>query len=66
MAVKSEARDICFLNLNTLNYHPLKRDDVLCGSDTSKVATKIKDSFCFRPVFPPFGRKDEQNGFRRG
>ncbi|PKA63797.1 hypothetical protein AXF42_Ash004806 [Apostasia shenzhenica] len=52
MAIKSKARDICILNLNTLNYHPGKRDGNLCGAEKRAVAA----SLAFWPSFPhPFG-----------
>lgn len=55
VAIKSKARDICILNLNTLNFHPAKRDDNLCSADEGKMSANLGSSLCFWPFFPPFG-----------
>ncbi|KAG0497236.1 hypothetical protein HPP92_001927 [Vanilla planifolia] len=55
MAIKSKLRDICILNLNTLNYHPLKRNDAQCGVEMGKMSSNFDSSLCFWPFFPPFG-----------
>ncbi|KAK8964907.1 hypothetical protein KSP40_PGU021573 [Platanthera guangdongensis] len=57
MAVKSKARDVCILNLNTLNFHPAKRDGILCGTAKATMSSSpgLGSSLCFWPFFPPFG-----------
>ncbi|XP_020592162.1 uncharacterized protein LOC110032756 [Phalaenopsis equestris] len=55
VAIKYKARDICILNLNTLNFHPVKRDNTLCGADEGKRPANLGISYCFWPFFPTFG-----------
>lgn len=56
MALKSKARDVCILNLNTLNFHPAKRDNNLCGTAKEKmISSDLGSALCFWPFFPPFG-----------
>ncbi|PKU83978.1 uncharacterized protein LOC110098806 isoform X2 [Dendrobium catenatum] len=55
VAMKSKARDICILNLNTLNFHPAKRDNTLCGAEKGRTPANLGSSLCFWPFFTPFG-----------
>ncbi|KAJ3674037.1 hypothetical protein LUZ60_006029 [Juncus effusus] len=53
LAIKSKSKNVCFFNLNAMNYRPAKRDKNVCGGKESKDG-KFGSSLFFWPFFPLF------------
>ncbi|OAY76258.1 uncharacterized protein LOC109713156 isoform X2 [Ananas comosus] len=49
LAIKPKQANICFFNLNALNYRPPRRNTILCGTHNT-----INSSLLFWPFLPPF------------
>ncbi|KAF3331022.1 Pollen-specific protein-like protein [Carex littledalei] len=54
LAIRSRDPNICFLNLNAMNYRPAKRNKKFCGSSMKAPNNGFSSSMMFWPYFPLF------------
>ncbi|XP_010926790.2 LOW QUALITY PROTEIN: uncharacterized protein [Elaeis guineensis] len=55
VAIKSRDADICFFNLNALNFRPAKMDTSMCRTDEEQMSRPLNSSLFFWPSWPLFG-----------
>ncbi|XP_008804096.2 uncharacterized protein LOC103717468 [Phoenix dactylifera] len=55
VAIKSRDADICFFNLNALNFRPANMDTLMCRTDKEPMSRALNSSLFFWPSWPLFG-----------